>query len=83
MSDFDEPIVINGKQMKAARKLLGWSTTTLAKQSGQPVMIVTTIEDSGAPLDSVPGNALKRIRGALEDAGVAFDDADDEVRLRF
>ena len=62
--------MIEAAQVRAARALIGWSQTELADAAGLPVATVERFE-TGAP-DNVPADAVARMRGALEFAGVAF-----------
>ena len=62
--------MIEAAQVRAARALIGWSATKLAEAAGLPVATVERFE-TGAP-DNVPADAVARMRGALESAGVAF-----------
>jgi predicted transcriptional regulator len=60
--------VISETQIKAARRLLGWSQSDLALNAGVSQIAVARIETIG---DS-SGNQRTAIRRALEEAGVAF-----------
>jgi transcriptional regulator with XRE-family HTH domain len=62
--------MIEAAQVRAARALIGWSQAELADASSLPLSIVDRFESGQA--DSIPGDAVARIRTALESAGVAF-----------
>ena len=71
-------------QLRAARGLLGWSQSQLAKVSDVGLSTVRRMEGSDGPLRGTAGNVWK-VQRALEDAGVIFIDENDEgpgVRLR-
>ena len=76
--------MIISQQLRAARGLVGWSQSALAKASGLALSTIKRMEGERGPLRSSAGNVLK-VQQALEDAGVIFIDADEEgpgVRLR-
>jgi transcriptional regulator with XRE-family HTH domain len=62
--------MIEAAQVRAARALIGWSQAELADAAGLPLSTVDRFE-TGAP-DSVPAEAVAKMRAALESAGVAF-----------
>ena len=62
--------MIEAAQVRAARALIGWSQAELADAAGLPLSTVDRFE-TGAP-DSVPAEAVAKMRAALELAGVAF-----------
>jgi transcriptional regulator with XRE-family HTH domain len=62
-------MTITADQVKAARKLLGWSQSELAGQSG---VSATTIGYAEADDPRRPPTKLQAIRAALESAGVEF-----------
>jgi predicted transcriptional regulator len=75
-------------QIKAARALLGWSQTALAKASGISEPSIKRLEaaadDPNEPLGGRPETIIA-IRAALENAGVIFIDQNGHgpgVRLR-
>jgi ribosome-binding protein aMBF1 (putative translation factor) len=70
--------VITPDQIKAARKLLGWSTATLAIKSNRTVIEVANAE-SGKLQPRTAETSLQKIQAAFEDAGVEF--VDGGVRL--
>ena len=76
--------MIISEQLRAARSLVGWSQSALAKASGLALSTIKRMEGDRGPLRSSAENVLK-VQQALEDAGVIFIDADEEgpgVRLR-
>ncbi len=69
--------MITGTQIRAARALLAWSQTDLAERSGASLPTIKRLEASGDhPAGTVKTN--EKIRVAVETAGVAFIDDDDE-----
>jgi transcriptional regulator with XRE-family HTH domain len=76
--------VITVAQLRAARALLGWSQTELAKSSGVAIATIKRMEGArGLPKTAVEN--VWKIQQALQDAGVIFIDENDEgpgVRLR-
>ncbi len=76
--------MIISEQLRAARGLIGWSQSALAKGSGLALSTIKRREGDRGPLRSSAENVLK-VQRALEDAGVIFIDADEEgpgVRLK-
>ncbi len=76
--------MIISEQLRAARGLIGWSQSALAKASGLALSTIKRMEGERGPLRSSAENVLK-VQQALEDAGVILIDADEEgpgVRLR-
>jgi transcriptional regulator with XRE-family HTH domain len=66
--------MLTPKQLRAARALVGWTRSTLAKHSGVAVPTITGFELQGA--DSKI-STLHKLRRALEASGVEFiDDGD-------
>lgn len=62
-------------QVRAARKLLGWSMAKLGIRSGTTPYMVKTFEQTGLPPMRGQGegfDAVAAIRSALEAAGVVF-----------
>jgi predicted transcriptional regulator len=76
--------VITTRQIKAARALLGWSQSDLARRSDVSEPTVARLES----LDGVLGgraDTAKKIRNAIESAGVEFIESNGGgpgVRLR-
>lgn len=69
-------------QLKAARKLLGWSRDRLAGASNVPPHAVTDYEH-GSTRGAVTPERLAAIRAALEAASIEFTNGDAPgVRLR-
>jgi transcriptional regulator with XRE-family HTH domain len=74
--------VITPEQIKAARKLLGWSMATLARQSGRSLMAIACAE---LLFGKARGSAitLMFIQITLEAAGIEFlNHGQPGVRLR-
>jgi transcriptional regulator with XRE-family HTH domain len=71
--------MITGEQVKAARKLLGWSQMTLALEAGVEQSTITKFE-RGKP--RAEGRTVSAIQRALESAGVEFIDDEPGVRLK-
>ena len=77
------------EQMKAARKLLGWSRVKLGALSNTSVTMVRVFEQSGRVVSlndrirTVSVDALAAIRATLEAADIEFTNGDAPgVRLR-
>ena len=69
-------------QIKAARALLGWSQSTLAKKSRRAVATVVRAEEGRLHADLVP-SVTRSMQRALETAGVEFlNHRQPGVRLR-
>lgn len=69
--------MITGTQIRAARALLGWSQSELARRSGASLPTIKRLEASGDdPAGTVKTN--EKIRIAVEAADIVFidDDAD-------
>jgi transcriptional regulator with XRE-family HTH domain len=64
--------VITIEQLRAARGLLGWSQTELAKRAGLSLPTVKRLEGGFGPRVSV--EARTKLQEALEVAGVEFID---------
>ena len=77
--------MIISEQLRAARGLVGWSQSALAKASGLALSTIKRMEGDRGPLRSSAENVLK-VQQALEIVGVAFIDEGNElgpgVRLR-
>jgi len=81
------PPPITPKQLREARRLLGWSRNRLAVQSGTTVGFIGGFEDMGiirGLLWHPDGfNALDAMRTALDAAGVEFvDESDGRTGMR-
>jgi hypothetical protein len=64
--------MITGRQSRAARKLLGWSYATLAKQARQPLNRVGRVEDLNGDLPADLVTTACGLQATLEAAGVEF-----------
>jgi transcriptional regulator with XRE-family HTH domain len=71
--------MITGEQIKAARKLLGWSQMTLALEARVVTSTVTKFE-RGEKRPSVL--SVSTIKRSLEGAGLEFLEYEPGVRLR-
>jgi len=69
--------MITGEQVRAARKLLGWSQEDLAGHAGMSDYTVGTFERGLRPSE----NTVTVLQRALESAGVEFPEGE-PVRLR-
>ena len=67
--------MITGRQLKAARILLGWTQPDLVNKSGVKLQTVQRMESKG-PAHSTHDNAQKVI-DTLQAAGVVFIDRDE------
>jgi predicted transcriptional regulator len=63
--------LITTRQIKAARALLGWSQSELAKRSGVSEPTIARLESWDGELGGREGTAEK-IRTAIESAGIVF-----------
>ena len=63
---------MNGRQIQAARALLGWSQAKVADAAGVSVPTVKRVE--GAAQTRPSADAVAAIRAALETAGITFTD---------
>ena len=61
---------ITPEQLRAARALLGWSQTQLAKHAGMSLPTVKRVEGDSGP--KVSNEARLALRAALDQAGVEF-----------
>jgi transcriptional regulator with XRE-family HTH domain len=71
--------LITGEQVKAARKLLGWSQMTLGFEAGTNQQTVLKFE-RGESRPSVL--SVSKIKRTFEGAGVEFTEFEPSVRLR-
>jgi transcriptional regulator with XRE-family HTH domain len=71
--------VISNLQIRAARALLGWSQLVLAERAGVAPITIKRLEASDDGFDARFAT-VANVKTALEDAGVAFIDPDDEYR---
>jgi len=78
---YDLPL-ITGRQLKAARALIGWEQTNLAKKSGVAISTIRRMESFAGEIGARTGT-LSLVQRALEKAGVDFlDDGQPGVRIR-
>ncbi len=74
--------LITGRQLKAARSLIGWGQTDLAKKSGVAISTVRRMESFDGEIGARTGT-LSLIKRSLEKAGIEFlNDDSPGVRLR-
>ena len=76
--------LVTTRQIKAARALLGWSQGDLAQHSSISEPTIARLESVEGPIAGRP-NTAKKIRGAIEKAGIQFIDENGGgpgVRLR-
>ena len=71
--------MITGEQVKAARKLLGWSQMTLALEARVEQSTVTKFERSESRTSVLTVSTIKR---TLESAGIEFLEYEPGVRLK-
>ncbi len=70
--DQEESLMILIEQLRAARGLLGWSQTELAKRAGLSLPTVKRVEREDGDGPNVSEEARTKLRIALEKAGVEF-----------
>ena len=70
-------MILHGKQIRAARGLLGWSQADLARKADAGQMTVRRFEAKKGPVGGTIAS-LTRVQTALEKAGILFISADDE-----
>lgn len=74
--------MITGRQLKAARALVGWEQTDLAKKSGVAISTVRRMEGFDGEVGART-STLSLVQKALERAGVEFlNDERPGVRMR-
>jgi predicted transcriptional regulator len=74
--------VITGRQLKAARALVGWEQTDLAKKAGVAISTVRRMESFQGEIGART-STLSLVKRALERAGIEFlDDGKPGVRMR-
>lgn len=74
--------LITGRQLKAARALIGWEQTELARKSDVGIATIRRMESFDGEVGART-STLSRVKRALEKAGVEFlDDERPGVRLR-
>jgi transcriptional regulator with XRE-family HTH domain len=81
---FKDHILITGRQIAAARVLLGMAQSDLAERANISVPTLKRMEASDGQAQALPNN-VAAVRRALEEAGVLFLDPNGKgagVRLR-
>ena len=74
--------LITGRQLKAARALLGWEQTDLAAKAGVAISTVRRMESFPGEIGARTGT-LSLVKKALEKGGIEFlDDGQPGVRLK-
>jgi predicted transcriptional regulator len=74
--------LISGRQLKAARALVGWEQTHLARKSGVAVSTIRRMESFGGEVGART-STLSLVQKALESAGIEFlNDTRPGVRMR-
>jgi transcriptional regulator with XRE-family HTH domain len=75
-------LILLGKQLRAARVLLGWSQIELANRSKVAIGTIRRMESFEGEIVSYT-STLSKVTRAMEKAGIAFlDDGEPGVRLR-
>lgn len=75
-------ITVTGRQLRAARVLLGWEQAELSKKAKVAIGTVRRMESFDGPIGSRT-ETLRQVVGAMEKAGVEFlDDGSPGVRVR-
>jgi transcriptional regulator with XRE-family HTH domain len=69
------PKLVSIRQIKAARALLGWSQSELARHSGVSAPTIARLESADGDLGGREGTA-KKIQAAIEAGGAEFIDED-------
>ncbi|MBL8584644.1 MAG: DNA-binding protein [Rhizobiaceae bacterium] len=69
---------LTSEQIRAARAMLRLSVDELAKLSGVAAPTIASLESSDGPVGDNRHGPAGPLRQALEQAGIAFIDADDE-----
>lgn len=64
--------MLSSEQIRAARALLRWDQSHLAKSSEVSVETIKRLEKMDGPLLSATGTTLSKIQSALEAAGIEF-----------
>ena len=70
--------MITAAQLIAARGLLGWSQSDLARASGVGLSTIKRMEQSDGPLRGIAANVWK-VQAAVGRAGILFIDEDDQA----
>jgi predicted transcriptional regulator len=75
-------ITFDGRHLRAARALLGWTQGELSKKSKVALGTIKRLEGFNGPVDART-ETLRKITGVLEKAGVEFlNDDQPGVRLK-
>ena len=75
-------ILISGRHVRAARGILGWTQSDLAKKARVALGTLRRMEDFDGPVGTRI-ETLKRVMAVLDKAGVEFlNDGSPGVRLR-
>jgi len=64
-------LIVTGRQLKAARALIGMEQTELAEKSGVAISTIRRIESFAGEISAYSGTLIK-VQKALEKAGVEF-----------
>ena len=67
--------MLTGRQVRAARVLLGWTQSTLAERSKLGFATIQRVESQSGPIHGMTETVLK-LKAALESAGIIFIDED-------
>lgn len=75
-------INVTGRQLRAARALLGWEQIELSKKAKVAIGTIRRMESFDGPIGSRT-ETLRNVTGALEKAGIEFlDNGGPGVRLK-
>jgi transcriptional regulator with XRE-family HTH domain len=75
-------LILLGRQLRAARVLLGWSQIELAKRARVAIGTIRRMESFEGEIVSYT-STLSKVAGAMEKAGIAFlDGGEPGVRLK-
>jgi transcriptional regulator with XRE-family HTH domain len=75
-------LILLGKQLRAARVLLGWSQIDLAKRARVAIGTIRRMESFEGEIVSYT-STLSKVAGAMEKAGISFlNGAEPGVRLK-
>ena len=75
-------ISVSGRQLRAARVLLGWEQIELSKKARVAIGTIRRMESFDGPIGSRT-ETLRKVMGALERGGIEFlNDGKPGVRLR-
>ena len=75
-------VMITGRQIRAARGLLGWKQQDLSKKAEISIASVRRIESS-AGVPSVNARKLEQMVSALRDAGISFSYEAGRIALEY